>query len=266
MQHTTLPENCLAANDIDTPKRGPTAPSMLTDHTDSDDSGARDCRCVRARHRRGTRDAYLRDRCRCPACRTGNSAHQREFRRARAVHAWHGTSAWVDAVGTRRRLQALSAAGWSASQLAHRLGVSRSAVAQLRRVKQDRVLAATASDVAVLYDTCWWRTPPGSYQARSERYADERGRVPPWRWDGVAIDDPAARPVAEPDEAIDDVAIDETIAGRRVRLTKAERHRLVERMQRCGASSAQIADRLGCSARTVERYEAVLRKRHTGAA
>lgn len=238
---------------------------MLTNHTDRDDVVVRDCRCPRARHRHGTRDAYLRDRCRCAPCRAANSAHQRGFRRARAVHTWHGTSAWVGAIGTRRRLQALSAAGWSAGELAVRLGVSRSAVAQLRTVRQARVLAATAGDVAVLYDSCWWRTPGGRYQARSERYAQARGWVPPWRWDGVDIDDPDARPVTEPED-IDDVAIAEAIAGRRVRLTRAERHRLVERMHRDGASSAQIAERLGCSPRTVERYEAALRARRGGVA
>ncbi len=181
------------------------------------------------------------------------------------MHAWRGTSAWAPSIGTRRRLQALTAAGWSTSQLADRLGVGKSAVADLRTTARQRVLAATAGDVAALHDACWWRTPPGRYQARSERYAESRGWLPPWRWDGVDIDDPAAQPVAVCED-IDHIAIDEVIGGRRVRLTKAERHRLVEVMHRRGASSAEIAERLGCSTRTVERYEAALRDQRAGAA
>ncbi len=177
------------------------------------------------------------------------------------MHVWHGTSPWAPAVGTRRRLQALTAVGWSTSQLADRLGVSKSAIAQLRSTDQARVLATTSADVAVLYEACWWRTPPGRYQARAERYAEARGWVPPWRWDGVDMDDPEAQP---PEELVDvdQVAIEQTIAGRRVSLTTAERYQIIDLMQRRGATSAEIAERLGRSIRTVERYEAAARAGH----
>jgi len=240
---------------------------LIADTTDVNARGARrECCCRRARHRHGTRDAYLRDECRCPACRAANAEHQRAFRRGRAVDAWHGTSPWAPAVGTRRRLQALTAAGWSASELAARLGVTKSAVAQLRSVQRQRVLARTALDVATLYDDCWWRTPPGRYQARAERYAETRGWVAPWRWDGVVLDDPAAVPRTDTDMDVDEVAIEECIAGRPVPLTKAERHQLVATMQRRGATSPQIALRLGRSTRTAERYQAAARSRRNGAA
>lgn len=171
----------------------------------------------------------------------------------------------MPAIGTRRRLQALTAAGWSASQLAARLGVTRSAIAQLRSTHQTRVLATTAGDVAALYEACWWHTPPGRYQARTERYAEARGWVPPWRWDGLDLDDPAAEPHPQLAD-VDQVAIDETIAGRRVPLTKTERRQLAEQMHRRGASSAEIASRLGRTPRTVERYKAAARAELHGAA
>jgi transposase len=162
---------------------------------------------------------------------------------------------WVPAVGTRRRLQALTAAGWSSSQLAERLGVTKSAIAQLRRVGQDRVLATTAGDVAALYDRCWWRTPPGRYQARAERYAAAQGWRPPWDWDGVDLDDPAAAPLEHGAVAdVDQVAIEETIAGRRVPLTRAERRCVVDELHRRGVSAGDIAQRVGLSARTIVRY------------
>lgn len=215
----------------------------------------RECRCRRARHRHGTRDAYLRDRCRCRRCRAANNGHQRGFQRGRAVHRWHGTSPWVATIGARRRLQALTAAGWSTSQLATRLGVSKSAIAQLRSTGKDRMLAPTADTVAALYEDCWWRTPPGRYQARAERYAEARGWVPPWRWDGRDIDDPAASPAPELVD-VDQVAVEEAIAGRRVPLTRAERRRVVGELRRRGVTAGEIARRVGATVRTVERDKA----------
>ena len=178
------------------------------------------------------------------------------------MHSWQGTSPWAHAVGTRRRLQALSAAGWSTRQLAARLGVTASAIAQLRSTGRQRVLARTAADVAVLYDDCWWRTPPGRYQARAEGYAEAQGWVPPWRWHGVELDDPDATPVPDLGE-IDQVAIEETIAGRRVELTKAERRVVVDELHRRGIPAGEIASRLGRHVRTIERDKATPRPRKT---
>jgi hypothetical protein len=173
------------------------------------------------------------------------------------VHAWYGTSAWADATGTQRRLQALSAAGWSASQLGELLGVTRGAVAQLRSTDQPRVLHSTAANVAALYDACWWRTPPpGRYQARCERYAEQQGWVGPWRWDGVDIDDPGATPPPDVADQVDPVAIAEVLAGRRVPLTRTERRVAVEQLHARGLTAAAIGDRVGLSTRTIERYTA----------
>ena len=177
-----------------------------------------------------------------------------------AQHAWHGTSAWVPAVGTRRRLQALAASGWSTSRLAARLSVTRSAVAQLRSTGQHRVLAATAAAVAGLYEDCWWRTPPGPARdhARAETWAAKHGWIPSWRWYGRDLDDPSAAPLPIERDDVDQVAIEETIAGRRVPLTKAERHVIVAELHRRGATAGEIAERLGRSTRTVERYLALV--------
>lgn len=117
-------------------------------------------------------------------------------------------------MGTRRRLQALAAAGWSAAQLAARLEVTRGAVASLRDTRQQRVLATTAAAVAALYEDCWWRTPPGRSRdlARTETWAVRHGWPDPSRWHGRDLDDPAAAPASLVEEA-DPVAIAEAIAS-----------------------------------------------------
>jgi transcriptional regulator with XRE-family HTH domain len=257
--YTTLSRQRATGTATDTPSvslpwlgSGPTAARKRP-------AARRDCRCPRVRHRHGTRGAYLRDRCGCAECRAAHAAHQRAHRRRRGVHVWYGTSAWADATGTRRRLQALSAAGWSTSQLAERLGVTKSAIAQLRSTGQSRVLASTATDVAALYDACWWRTPPGLYQARCERYAERRGWIGPWRWDGLDIDDPTAAPPPDVIDQLDPVALAQLLDGRRVVLNRAERRAAVAELHRRGLTAAAIAERVGLSTRTIERYLAVAR-------
>ncbi len=128
-------------------------------------------------------------------------------------------------------------------------------MASLRTVGQDRVLAATAAAVAALYEDCWWRTPPGQGRdlERTETWAIRHGWADPSRWQGKDFDDPAARPAAFVDD-VDPVAIAEAIAGRRVRLTRAEQRVVADELTRRGASADSVADAIGRSARTVVRY------------
>lgn len=196
-QHTSpQPERIYVAPD--TPSRGDVdrSPVPITAHISEHSSRSRDCRCPRAHHQHGSRDAYNRDQCRCDQCKSANAAAGQRHRRQRAEQAWAGTTAWSPAIGTRRRLQALTAAGWSTSQLADRLGVTKSAIAQLRSTTQDRVLAGTAGDVVALYEQCRRRTPPGppGYQLRARRHAESRGWPSPIQWDRLDIDDPRQWP------------------------------------------------------------------------
>lgn len=242
-QHTTERRQAVAASASDTPK-------LLLIHQ------RRDCRCLRARHRHGTRAAYNRDCCRCPACSAANAMAARQHRLRSAQNRWHGTSPWVDATGTRRRLQALAAGGWSTRALAGELAVTKSAVAQLRSTNQDRVLAATAASVTDLYQRMWWRTPPPRSATRSELYAQRTGWAPPWAWDGGDIDDPAASPAALVEDVLDHVAVQEAVAGRRVRLSRYERRVVVDELTRRRRSAAEIAAQLGITERTVVRDRA----------
>jgi DNA-binding NarL/FixJ family response regulator len=227
----------------------------------------RECLCLRANHVHGTRAAYNRDRCRCVPCTHANTRdHQRRVRHLAAAR-WNGADpVWVHPVATRRRLQALGAAGWSTTQLALEMGVSRSAIAYLRNARQDRMRATTATDVATLYERLWWRTPPDGSASRSERYADRNNWVPPWRWEGINLDDPAAEPHTLDVSDLDDVAIAQALAGRSVSLTPDERRQLETCLEQRGSSARHIAQLLGTSPRTVQRQRATDRRRPEKAA
>lgn len=104
----------------------------------------------------------------------------------------------IDATGTRRRLQALVATGWSISKLADRLGWTPANLARL--IKSERTIVATARAVRALYDELWNHAPPEDTHrdriaaSRARNYARANGWVPPLAWDDDRIDDPDARP------------------------------------------------------------------------
>lgn len=109
-----------------------------------------------------------------------------------------GDAVPVDATGTRRRLQALGAVGWSCMKIAPYLGIDASGVVRARTAV--RVHARRAREVAAVYDRLWDRPPPMGTVAeraaatRARRFAAERGWPPPLAWDDDSIDDPAAEP------------------------------------------------------------------------
>lgn len=110
----------------------------------------------------------------------------------------YGDHHLIDSTGTRRRLQALVALGWSQKQLAARLGMERSAFNLT--IYGEQCYHRTARAARELYDQLW-NTPPVADEhrakiakARSLRYAREHGWALPMAWDDNALDDPTARP------------------------------------------------------------------------
>lgn len=105
----------------------------------------------------------------------------------------------VDGTGTRRRIEALHAIGWTAVALAPDLGIpvttARSRVNQWRYA--NRVTAGTRDLVTEVYQRR--RNTPGP-SARARLLAARAGCLPPNRWDGHNIDDPAADPTALPED------------------------------------------------------------------
>lgn len=106
--------------------------------------------------------------------------------------------ALADSTGTRRRLHALVATGWSQARLARELGMTGANFGAMMR--RDQVTAGTAREVGDLYDRLWNQPPPEHDQrtriaaSRARRHAADRGWAPPLAWDDDLIDDPSATP------------------------------------------------------------------------
>ncbi|MBN8884051.1 MAG: hypothetical protein J0H73_17300 [Salana multivorans] len=112
--------------------------------------------------------------------------------------------AHVDATGSRRRLQALTAIGYSAHQLATRAGLDRQIIDALLLGKRRQVLAATAATIRSLYTglehtPATWATPGqrGSVNRAVARAKRAGWLVPAW-WDPDTIDDPEHTPTPRP--------------------------------------------------------------------
>lgn len=109
--------------------------------------------------------------------------------------------ALVDGAGTRRRLQALTARGWTCTKLAEHCSSSPQALrtAMLKSVGAS-TLAGFARSVTDLYEQLWDQTPQcrnGHERARAVRVREdavERGWAPPMAWDEESIDNPKAEP------------------------------------------------------------------------
>lgn len=153
----------------------------------------------------------------------------------------------VDPAGTRRRLRALIALGWSQSKLAARLGMTGANLGTLIR-GDSAVQKRTADKVVVLYAQLSMTLPPQVTHhekvaaARSRNYAKKRGWLPPLAYDDGDLDAPEGQPAAihQDDDAggdyLDHAAIERRIAGDRVRITKTEAAEVVHRMRAAGRS------------------------------
>jgi transcriptional regulator with XRE-family HTH domain len=223
----------------------------------------RDCQCRHARHEHGTPPGYWADDCRCFPCRT---AYDRHVYRQRHGQDTASCATYIDATGTRRRLEALHALGWSGADLGARLGVGYSAVNQLR--KQTVIFPRTAERVRAVYDELWATPSTGPHATRIKRWAARRGFLPPMAYDDDRIDDMqfnserdlhnliSDRETHGTAEIIDEIAVERAIHGDRVPLTRAEMTYAIDTLTRMGHSAEEAATRLGVSSRLVQRYRA----------
>lgn len=97
----------------------------------------------------------------------------------------------VDALGTIRRLQALSAVGWKHELMAAWLDMSPKNFSRLIGGRQGYVAAWRARRTVDLYEQHW--QGPAGHPGPTARAAAE-GWAPPLAWDDDALDDPDARP------------------------------------------------------------------------
>ncbi|MFG3050351.1 hypothetical protein ACGFZP_05255 [Kitasatospora sp. NPDC048239] len=103
----------------------------------------------------------------------------------------------IDATGSIRRLQALTAAGWPQAQLADRIGSTPGNISALLR--RDRTIVRTARAVRSSYNELWSTDPltegvTAQAVARARNHARANGWAPVGAWDDDTIDDPAAVP------------------------------------------------------------------------
>jgi len=175
----------------------------------------------------------------------------------------------VNATGTRRRLQALVAIGWTQTALAAELG--RSATNLQRSMTSKAVTAHTARRVTKLYQRLWNIQPPHASSAQRAAIDAARARAarhgwqPPLAWDDIDIDihsdiDPELHPSNQVEDAkddyVDEIALERALAGDGVRLehlTPAEQQEVIRRLTERGKSIRDIADQLATTKRTVSR-------------
>lgn len=225
------------------------------------------CNHPRARHRHGTRDAYVCDGCRCIPCAYASAEYSAGYHRRKAQQA-PVPARCEDPTGTVRRVRALAAMGWSLRAVARHTGLSDPTIADLAH-DRSRPTATTKRLIAACYRDLATHEPPqrdprerGYVQVIRARAARE-GWVGPAAW-GDDIDRPDARP--EPSTSttrrasssrtrteIEESVIDAALSGRDVPLSHAERRVLVAELHGKSLTDAQIADRLHLNERTVLR-------------
>lgn len=179
----------------------------------------------------------------------------------------------VDGTGTRRRLQALVAIGWSMSKLAQGMDMLPSNFGTTIHGRQE-VTVATANKARALYEQLWDKPAPpsgrhGAVPIRARNYARRSGWHVPMAWDDETIDDPTATPFVdevataqkargqtqrEQHDEVDEMAVERAINGDPPkRLTRAERVEAVRRLAAARHSDAAVAERLRMSERHVTR-------------
>lgn len=95
----------------------------------------------------------------------------------------------ADLTGTRRRLRALAAIGWSQAAIAAHLGVAPRTILRLRSASHP-ISAAHRELVRALYGQLQHVTPAGPDARQARRWAARAGWPPPAAWDDDTMDDP----------------------------------------------------------------------------
>jgi hypothetical protein len=204
-------------------------------------------------HAHGESQGCYTHGCRCDDCRRTNTEYS--YWRAQMIRAGRGPVRVVDARGTRRRLEALMALGWSAGELGRRTGTTYQAV-NLWRTKA-LVAPATAAKVAALFDEMWDQRPEPSNRgervavSKTLSFARRNGFVPPMAWDDIDTDEQP--PVPDADLGVDEAAVALAIAGVPVDLRPADRRAAVRALHAARWNDIQIANQLHCAPMTVLR-------------
>jgi hypothetical protein len=162
----------------------------------------------------------------------------------------------VDSLGTARRVQALYATGWRATDLAPLLGYSRSRIYQLAYGEFPRLHRDTAAAVRLLYARLAGTDGP-HMDKRCRGMTARFGWAPPEAWDDGEIDNPTASPLPlDCPDGPDWVVVERLVDGHTAGLTPTldERREAARILIRRGATQPVMAERLATDKRQIARW------------
>jgi hypothetical protein len=139
--------------------------------------------------RHGTVAGYNRIPCREDCCKLAMARYKKRW----AWDQMQGRARIVSTLGTRRRIRALNALGWSSATIARRAGMPDTNMTRLLH-RSDTMTAALAARFESIYEELAMTLPTGSAQAiaATRNRARRNGWPPPLAWDN--IDDPDEQP------------------------------------------------------------------------
>lgn len=139
-------------------------------------------------HKHGvTVTCYNSHGCRCRPCVT-----ERQVKRG--PYDWNarvmrGDGVWVDAVGARRRLQALAYMGWSAQVIAEKIGSHYRPLMKIRAGEYARVRLSSHQRIAEVFEVLAMQSAPGRSGRVTRGHAAGRGWHGPLAWDDIDRDE-----------------------------------------------------------------------------
>lgn len=209
----------------------------------------------------GSENAYVNfdPPCRCADAREARRLYTKRLREGRQPPGH------VPALGSARRLQALSANGWSVRKMAAECGVPWPTLHDIIAPHRPSVTPARARPIREMYNRLATVEGPSPAVAKRSR---GRGWIPPDEWLPDELDDPEADPRAvpvapttiEPDELIVQAALTGDVPLARLTLREQEMAVGVIAERICwidvpALRGEEAARQLGC---TPERYQVVL--------
>lgn len=194
--------------------------------------------------------------CSCDDCKAHHRDYQFWRRHMIASGRTDAFDSLLPATGTRRRIEALMAIGWSQNALAAHLDTPQASISEWLRRRYVRT--STALLVADIYEPLSVTRPPTDTPSqrmsvhRTIALAKRRGYAGPFDWDDIDTDLAPADP-SDVEILVDEVAIDLALTGNRVQLTTAERHVAVRTLHRRGYNDQEMAGMLHVVDRTILR-------------
>lgn len=171
----------------------------------------------------------------CAACREAARVGEARYRKERYLYGPRK----IPALGSRRRVQALHAIGWTFGEIGARMSPPITSEAVAKLIHRDLTYRDKANQIAAIYDALWDRPRSGTQGAtRARNRSAKDGWLPPMAWDDERMDDPDYVPLEKVlrdwDEAL---AIEKTLQKTLDRRRWRRSQRTPEQIERDRASA-----------------------------